>query len=88
MVDSSVSGDMKARGRIGGLMLRATHDPAEYTQPARAAFLKTFYDATPSDLPESERLARAEAGLRAHMSRLARRSAIARRRRTANGGRK
>ena len=30
---------MASRGRIGGHMLRATHDPQIYTGPTRSAFL-------------------------------------------------
>ena len=75
---SERSADMAARGRIGGYRLRATHDPRQYTAPARSAFLKRFYPDDP-DLPEPERQARAAAALKAHMLRLARRSAAARR---------
>lgn len=66
-------------GRIGGLRLSALHDPKEYTANARRKFRRSFYDATPADLPEVERERRAEAGFKAHMAQLAYRSAQARR---------
>jgi len=63
------------RARIGAYAQHARHDPRETTRKARAAFLAGFLNAQPADLPETERLRRAEAALRAHMARLAYRSA-------------
>lgn len=79
------SADMSARGRIGACMLRARHDPKIYTAPARKAFLDRFIPDDAS-LSEEERMARAKAALRAHMLRLARRSALVRRRKGRNDG--
>ncbi len=73
----------RLRARVGGLSLAASHDPREYTASARAAFLGKFAEMVDpgGTLPESERLRRAEAARRAHFTRLAIRSAEARRRR-------
>lgn len=70
-------------GRIGGLMKAARHSPNELTAAARAGFLARFArEADPEGLlPEEERLRRADAHMRAHMARLALRSAEARRKR-------
>lgn len=75
-------------GRLGGLRLAATHDPTEYTAAARQAFRQRFLDAIPTDLPEGERLRRAEAARRAHYTRLALLSVKARQARAQrrNGG--
>ncbi len=69
-------------GRIGGLTLRATHDPAEYTAAGRRAFLDSFEQLVdPSGaLPPAERAARAAAARKAHFAALAAKSAAARRR--------
>lgn len=66
------------RGRIGAFRMHATHDPRETTANARAAFLATFYEGIPADLPEAERERRALAARKAHFARLAYSSAIAR----------
>jgi hypothetical protein len=75
------------RARIGAHALHASHDPRELTANARAGFLNRFAvqvdEATPG-LPESERLRRAEHLLRAHMAKLALKSAQARRARKAS----
>lgn len=57
-------------GQVGGDAVSA---------PARRAFLQRFLDQTDSDLPMHERQRRAEALLRAHMTRLAGKSAAGRR---------
>jgi len=72
-----------AIGRIGAYTLHSTHDSRELTLPARSAFLNRFevrVDPT-GELPEAERKRRARLALRAHMSRLALKSAEARRKR-------
>jgi len=69
----------RTAGRIGGYVLRATHDPMEYTSAARRTFLSRFLPDDPSLTPE-ERQRRAEAALKAHMLRLAHKSAKKRRR--------
>jgi hypothetical protein len=69
-------------GRIGGLTLAATHDPHEYTAPARHAFLAQFehqVDPEGTLLP-AERARRAEAARKLYFARLALKSAQARRR--------
>ena len=81
--------EMARRGRIGAHRLHALYDSRELTAPARAAFLARFErEVGPSGtLPEEERRRRAEHARKAHFSRLARLSAIARRRkRDAAGG--
>jgi hypothetical protein len=68
------------RGRIGGFVLHARHDPRATTAPARRAFLARFeteVDPTGS-LSPAERLRRAEAARKAYFARLAYRSALAR----------
>jgi hypothetical protein len=63
---------------IGAHALHGQYDSRELTANARAKFLASFLDqvdeASPG-LPESERLRRAEHLFRAHMARLALRSA-------------
>jgi len=72
------SSDMALRGRIGGFARAARYGPEELTAAARAGFLKRFEPQDP-DLSMEERQRRAQAGLRAHMARLAMLSAQARR---------
>lgn len=85
---TGASSDKKARilrARIGGYALAAAHDPLEYTLAARQTFLRRFYPDDPNLAPaEAER--RAQAGLKAHMAKLALASAKARRRHAQNGG--
>jgi len=70
------------RARIGAYSLHATHDPRETTEPARHAFIATFEAQVDplGELPEPERLRRAEAARKAYFTRLALRSVKARRR--------
>ena len=70
------------RGRIGGLALAAQRDPREYTAKARAAFLDRFECEVDPDgvLPPAERHRRASAARRCYFTKLAYRSAQARRR--------
>lgn len=78
------------RGRIGGLALASSHSPREYTAAARAAspgglsYWERRVDPGET-LPLAERGRRAEAARRLHFSRLAYKSAKARRRRKAKG---
>jgi hypothetical protein len=69
------------RARLGAHALHAKYDSRELTARARAKFLQRFIDEVDPEreLPEAERLKRAEHALRAHMTRLALRSAQARR---------
>jgi hypothetical protein len=72
-------------GRIGAYAQKAKYDSKEITRAARAAFLDKWIDEVDPDrqLPEGERDRRAEAALKAHMTRLALKSAQARRARKA-----
>jgi hypothetical protein len=69
------------RARIAAYTLHATHDPRVTTQPARDAFLARFEREVDPDLslPVPERRRRAEAAKKAYFSRLALKSAKARR---------
>jgi hypothetical protein len=73
--------EMALRGKIGAAVTHARHDGKELTAPARAAFLARFEQEVDPDgeLPTEERQRRAEHARRAHMLRIARLSAIARR---------
>jgi hypothetical protein len=66
------------RARIGAHALHAAHDSRELTANARAGFYGRFLkqvDKASPGLQDDERLRRAEHLLRAHMARLALRSA-------------
>lgn len=84
MSRSSVGASERAlRARIAAYASWSkTHDPSARTQPARAAFTRRFEAEVDPDrrLPEEERRRRAEAARRAYFTRLALRSAQARRR--------
>lgn len=71
------------RARLAALTMHARHDPRVTTENARRAFLDRFEREVDPErqLPEQERRRRAEALRKAHMTRLALRSAVARRRR-------
>jgi hypothetical protein len=73
----------RLRGRIGAYALHAKYDSRALTAPARAKFLARFLEQVDPDraLPEPERFRRARQALRAHMARLALRSAQSRRNR-------
>lgn len=75
------------RARLGGLAVAASRDPKDYTKAARAAFEDRFINEVDPDreLPESERLRRAEAARKLYFARLAFASARARRARAAGG---
>lgn len=70
------------RGRIGAYRLHATHDPRDTTARARATFLVKFEREVDPEgvLPQAERQRRAEYARKAHFTRLALKSARARRR--------
>jgi len=70
------------RGRLGAHALHAKYDSRELTAAARSKFLERFINEVDPEraLSEAERLKRAEHALRAHMTRLALKSAKARRR--------
>jgi hypothetical protein len=61
------------RARCGAFAQHAQHDPKETTVAARVAFEQKFLDQVDPErqLPEAERLRRAEAAKSAHFARLA-----------------
>jgi len=73
------------RARLAAYVLHSTHDPHEVTAPARRAFHERFERQVDPDgtLPPAERARRAEAARKAYFTRLALKSAQARRRRAA-----
>jgi hypothetical protein len=73
------------RARLAAYSLRAQRDPREYTAAARSAAFARFLDLVDPEreLPEGERVARAEAARRAHMIRAALKSAETRKRKAA-----
>lgn len=75
------------RGRIGAYALHSKYDSREITRAARAAYLAKWINEVDPEriLPEVERDRRAESALKAHMTRLALKSAQARRARKARG---
>lgn len=70
------------RARLAAYAMHARHDGREITANARKAFVECFEHEVDPDgvLPDAERQRRAEHAMRAHMTRLALRSAQARRR--------
>lgn len=81
--------DLSLRGRIGAYLLHARYDSRVLTANARAAFLAGFERAVDPDglLPADERRRRAAHLRAAHFARLARLSALARRRANRRSGR-
>lgn len=73
--------EMARRGRIGAHVTHSRHDPRDLTAPAREAFLLRFEQEVDPDgvLSPDERRRRAEHARKAHMARISRLSAIARR---------
>ena len=69
------------RGKIGAHALHARHDSRRLTENARSAFLQSFEKEVDPEgiLPLEERQRRAEHARKAHMARLALKSARARR---------
>ncbi len=67
--------------RIGGLTRAASYDGRKVTEAARRGFMARFEDEVDPDrqLGQGERRRRAQAAMRAHMARLALRSARSRR---------
>lgn len=76
-----MSVDYAALGRIGAHIQHSRHDPRATTVAARTAFLARFEIEVDPDgkLAPEERIRRAAHARRAHMARLARRSAEVRR---------
>lgn len=78
------AGERRLRAQVAAHELHASHDSREITANARARFLQSFLDRVDEEHPglsEPERLRRAEHLRKAHMARLALKSAQARRRR-------
>jgi len=75
--------DKSTAGRLGAAVAHSRHSGAEMTAKARRAFHDRFEEQVDPEgvLPPDERRRRAEHARRAHMQRLAARSAQARRRR-------
>lgn len=69
------------RARLAAHTLHSRVDPTQHTEPARRAFLRRFEDEVDPErkLPEAERLRRAEHAKKAYFTRLALKSAQARR---------
>jgi len=78
MKEMKVNNEMASRGRIGGFVRASKYPPEDLTGAARVAFLRNFEPQDPNLSPE-ERRRRGQAALKAHMARLARLSALARR---------
>jgi hypothetical protein len=70
------------RARLAAHVMHSRHDSKQVTAPARKAFLERFLSEVDPDgvLPLDERERRAHHAMRAHMGRLALKSAKARRR--------
>jgi len=68
------------RARLGAYSLHAQRDPRVTTAKARKSFMAKFYDEVDPEelLPLEERHRRAQAALRAHMTKLALASSRAR----------
>lgn len=77
-------GERVLLGRLGAYVLHSRYDSRELTKAARAAFESKFErDVDPQGvLPIAERLRRAEMARKAHFTRLALKSAEARRRKS------
>ena len=88
--DSMSPAQRMLRARIGAYSLHATHDGKETTAKARTAFLARFErDVDPEGaLDPGERAKRANAALKAHMSRMALGRVKARAKRAADATRK
>lgn len=76
----------RLRARLGAYSLHAQYDSREITKPARKAFLARFENEVDPDrvLPPGERERRAEAAKKAYFTRMALKSAQARRKRGAS----
>jgi hypothetical protein len=82
-VNQRANREQALRGRIGGYAKASRYPKGELTRAAREQFLAKFEKEVDPEglLPPEERQRRAKAALRAHMARLAGKSATARRRR-------
>lgn len=76
----SADSERSQRARIAALA-RVAKEPSgtAMTDKARGKFWQSFYDATDPSLPEAERQRQAEAARRLHMTRLAQKASLKRR---------
>jgi len=76
-----MSSDLSLLGRLGAYSQHAKHDVRETTKAGHKEFMASFEDQVDPErlLPQKERDRRAEAARKAHFTRLALRSAQARR---------
>lgn len=83
MVSSLPSSERTLRARMAAFELHSQHDSRELTANARRAFLAKFEDQVDPqrELPEAERIRRAEHARKAYFARLALKSAQVRRKR-------
>ena len=83
----ATSSERSLHARTAAYELHSKHDSRELTAKARATFLARFEDEVDPnrELPEAERIRRAEAKRRAYFTRLALKSAQARRKRAEGG---
>jgi hypothetical protein len=74
-------GERSLRARMAAFAMHSQNDSKKTSQPARDAFQKMFLDEVDPfrELPEAERLRRAECARKAHFTRMAYRSAKVRR---------
>jgi len=79
----ATSSERSLHARLAAYELHSQYDSRELTENARSAFLRRFEDEVDPnrELPEAERVRRAEAKRRAYFTKLALKSAQARRRR-------
>lgn len=85
MPSSLTPSERSLRARLAAHTLHAQRDSKDLTGPARKAFAQRFLDEVDPDrvLPEAERLRRAAHAQKAYFTRLALKSAVARRSRRA-----
>ena len=76
------------RARLGAYSLHAKHDPRKTTAPARASFLAKFdREVDPDGLrSEAECVRRASCARKAYFAKLALKSSVTRRKKTARSG--
>lgn len=81
MAQTLTPGERSLRGKLGAHAMLAKHDVMKTSAAGRAAFEKRFHDEVDPDreLPEAERLRRVEHAKSAYFTRLALKSAQARR---------
>lgn len=84
----ATSSERSLHARLAAYELHAQHDSRDLTAKARATFLRRFEDEVDParELPEAERIRRAEAKRKAYFTRLALKSAQARRQRAQGVG--